>query len=90
MNLSSQFYTVAPLLAKSKLAEIEVNSVPELSEGSGDFGEKYTAYSWEVSISDVESESLKTTSDQMKRVDVTVLFNKGELAYRLRTYRFFQ
>ena len=90
MNLSAQFYTVAPLLAKNKLAEIELSPVPELAEGSGDFGEKHTGYSWELSVSDVESDPLKTTADKLKRVDITVLFNQGELSYRLRTYRFFQ
>ena len=53
MNLSARFYTVAPLLAQTKLADVELNSVKELAEGSGDFGEGYAGYSWEVKISDV-------------------------------------
>jgi general secretion pathway protein I len=89
MNLSTRFYTVAPLLAQNKLADIELNSVKELAEGSGDFGEGYTGYSWEVKIVDVESEQLKSTADKLKRIDVKVLFNQGELTYDLRTYRFF-
>ena len=90
MNLSARFYTVAPLLAQKKLADIELDSVKELAEGSGDFGEEYTGYSWEVKINDVESEQLKSTADKLKRIDIRILFNQGELSYNLRTYRFFQ
>ena len=90
MNLSARFYTVAPLLAKSKLAEMEISAVRELEEGSGDFGEGYTGYSWEISISDVDSDQLKAAADKLKQINVKVLFNQGELSYDLRTYRFFQ
>ena len=90
MNLSARFYTVAPLLAQNKLADLETSSVKELAEGSGDFGEGYTGYSWEVSVSDIESDPLETTADKLKRIDIKVLFNQGELSYNLRTYRFFQ
>ncbi len=90
MNLSARFYTVAPLLAKSKLAEMEQSTVRELAEGSGDFGENYTGYSWEISVSDVESDQLKVAADKLKQINVKVLFNQGELSYDLRTYRFLQ
>jgi general secretion pathway protein I len=90
MNFSARFYTVAPLLAQNKLADIEMDTVKELAEGSGDFGEDYAGYSWDVKISDVESEQLKTTAERLKRVDIKVLFNQGELSYNLRTYRLFE
>ena len=90
MNLSARFYTVAPLLAQSKLAELETSTVSELLEGSGDFGEDYTGYNWEISISDIESEQLENTADKLKQIDIKIIFNQGELSYDLRTYRFFQ
>ena len=90
MNLSARFYTVAPLLAQSKLAELETSTISELSEGSGDFGEDYTGYNWEISVSDIESEPLESTTDNLKQIDIKVIFNQGELSYDLRTYRFFQ
>ena len=90
MNLSARFYTVAPLLAQSKLAELETSTISELSEGSGDFGEDYTGYNWEISINDIESEPLESTTDNLKQIDIKVIFNQGELSYDLRTYRFFQ
>ena len=90
MNLSARFYTVAPLLAQSKLAELETSTISELLEGSGDFGEDYTGYNWEISISDIESEPLESTADKLKQIDIKVIFNQGEFSYDLRTYRFFQ
>jgi general secretion pathway protein I len=90
MNLSARFYTVAPLLAQSKLAELETSTVSELSEGSGDFGKDYTGYNWEITVSDFESEQLENTADKLKQIDIKVIFNQGELTYDLRTYRFFQ
>ena len=90
MNLSARFYTVAPLLAQNKLAELETSTISELLEGSGDFGEDYTGYNWEISINDIESEPLESTADKLKQIDIKVIFNQGELSYDLRTYRFFQ
>ncbi len=69
---------------------MEIDTVKELAEGSGDFGEGYTGYSWEINISDVESDQLKAAADKLKQINVKVLFNQGELSYDLRTYRFFQ
>ena len=90
MNISARFYTVAPLLAQTKLAELETSSVSELSEGSGDFGKDYAGYNWEITISDYEFKQLETTADKLKQIDIKVIFNQGELTYDLRTYRFFQ
>jgi len=95
MTIATRFYTVAPLLAQSKLVDIELNPAQELAQGTGDFGEDYPDYSWEVSIDDTSSDQLQTGADQLKtaveklkRVDIKVLFNQGEMLYSLRTYRF--
>ena len=90
MNFSSRFYTVAPLLAQSKLAELETNPVRELIGESGDFGESYTGYNWEINISDIESEPLESTAEKLKQIDIKIIFNQGELSYDMRTYRLFQ
>ena len=89
MNISSRFYTAAPLLAKTKLAEVEVASSPELVENSGDFGEDHPGYSWEIAVTDIDSAVIEKNAGNVKRIDVKVLFNQGELAYSLRSYRYF-
>ena len=88
MSSDVRFYTTAPLLAQSRLAEYELKSVDDLSDDSGGFGEEYPGYSWQVSVNDVESEVLEDTAKDLKRIDVSVSFNE-ENAYQLRSYRFF-
>ena len=89
MNLSSRFYTDAPLLAQTKLSELELSDSLDLASPTGGFGDRFPGYSWEVAVDSVESEALGETAEKLKRIDVRVLFNQGELEYRVRTYRFF-
>lgn len=95
MTIGARFYTVAPLLAQNKLVDIELSSAQELAQGTGDFGEDFPAYSWEVEIDEIGSDQLKTGAEQLKgaveklkRIDIKVLFNQDEMVYNLRTYRF--
>lgn len=88
MNLSSRFYTSAPLLAQKKLSELELSESLDLVNPAGGFGERFPGYSWEVAVDTVESELLGESADRLKRIDLKVLFNQGELEYRVRTYRF--
>jgi general secretion pathway protein I len=88
MNQSIQFYTTAPLLAQRRLAEIELQPPFVLAEGAGNFGEEFASYSWKVSVTDVTSEVLETTAEDIKRIDVTVFFNQDELIYNLRAYKY--
>ena len=70
-------------------AEFELKSGDDLAEDSGEFGEEYPGYSWRISVTDVESEVLEETANDLKRIDVSVSYN-DEDAYLLRTYRFFR
>lgn len=95
MTIGARFYTVAPLLAQNKLVDIELSSAQELAQGTGDFGKDFPDYTWEVAIDDVSSDQLKTGSEKLrgaveklKRIDIKVFFNEGEMVYNLRTYRF--
>ncbi len=88
MNTSVKFYSTAPLLAHGKIAELEINPSNELTDDFGNFGEEFPGYRWSVSIDDIESNFLGTTSEDLKKIDVTVSFNNDELTYNLRKYRF--
>lgn len=88
MNAAARFYTQAPLLAQSKLAELESNSATLFAGDSGDFGEDFPGYSWTVATEDLSSEALGEIGKDLKRIDVTVLFNNKEYVYNFRTYRF--
>jgi len=88
MNTAARFYTQAPMLAQSKMAEIEVLFSSGFPEDSGDFGEQFPGYGWKASISDVTSEILGEVGDDLKRIDITVSLNEDQFLYNLRAYRF--
>ena len=86
----AKFNTTAPLLAQSKIAEIEVAEAVDLSGGSGDFGEDFPGYTLEFSVEDIVFEKPENVSDLLKQIDLKVSWGDGEqYQYRLRLYRFF-
>ena len=87
MAAATRFYTQAPLLAQSKMAQLEAISSNAISGDSGDFGEKFPGYGWSVSTEDVSSEALDDAAADLKRIDVTVTLNEKEYAYSVRSYR---
>ena len=90
MNYSARFYTTAPLLAQKKLSELELSEPDALIDAVGNFGEDHAGYSWEVSVGNIETELLKTAAENLKRIDLKITFNQDELAYTLRTYRYYR
>jgi general secretion pathway protein I len=88
MNYAARFYATAPLLAQLKLAEIEIENPGQQTGNSGDFGDKFPGYRWNVVIDDIESELLANIAENLKKIDVNVSFNNDEFTYSLRTYRF--
>jgi type II secretion system protein I len=62
----SRFLTTASLLAQSRMAEIEMVGIENLTINSGDFGAEYPDYTWRVEIAD-------TPADILKKVTVRVI-----------------
>lgn len=87
MSQTTQFFTQAPLLAQSQLAELERRNFKDIQKDSGEFGTAYPGYVWSLRMETLESEVLKKLACAMKKIDLSVSFNKGERVYRLRTYR---
>jgi general secretion pathway protein I len=87
MNTAARFYTLAPLLAQNKMAELETLSSDGFPDDSGDFGDQYPGYSWRSSLADVSSEVLGEVANDLKRIDLTVSYNEDQFLYSLRTYR---
>ena len=88
MNAAARFYTQAPMLAQSKLAQLEGDSSEIVAGDSGDFGDKFPGYTWRISTDEVSSEALGEIAADLKRIDMTVSFNNDEYVYNVRTYRF--
>jgi general secretion pathway protein I len=89
MNISARFYSVAPLLAQEKIAEIQLKKRDELFGDSGGFGEAFPGYKWELEVRDMESEYLEELSENLKRIDLHISYNDGEYNYNARTYKYF-
>jgi general secretion pathway protein I len=88
MNAAARFYTQAPMLAQSKLAQLVADSSEIIAGDSGDFGDKFPGYTWSIATDEVSSEALGEIAADLKRIDMTVSLNRDEYTYTVRTYRF--
>jgi len=90
LAIESRFNTMAPLLAQRKMAQVESEKLEGLASDSGDFGEDFPGYTWQVDVRDVVFEELSGVPDYLKRIDVTVAWGEDKpYQYHLRLYRFF-
>jgi len=90
LSLASEakFSTTAAFLAQGKMAEIEAEKVEDLASDSGDFGEDFPGYGWELSVNDVTFDEPEGVSDHLKQIDLTVSWeDHDDYEYRLRLYR---
>ncbi len=91
LSLASEakFITTAAFLAQGKMAEIEAEKAEDLTSDSGDFGEDFPGYGWELSVNDVTLDEPEGVSEHLKQIDLTVSWeDHDEYEYRLRLYRF--
>ncbi|MBW2631295.1 MAG: type II secretion system minor pseudopilin GspI [Deltaproteobacteria bacterium] len=79
----ARFETTASLLAQSKVSEIEATSPEKVVSDSGDFGDDFPDYSWQVDVTETELESLKKI--EVKVVNERLTSNNS---FRLVLYRF--
>jgi len=86
MVAAEKFYACAPFMAQSKTAQIMAAGQENTESDTGDFGTDLPGYTWEVSMENTASEELEAESGNLKKIDVTVLFNAGEFKYALRSY----
>ena len=82
----SRFETTASLLARQKLAEIELAGFDQLGSESGAFEDDYADYSWEIEVTELTEEDtgIKGSNELLKRVELKV--GRGnEQAFTVRT-----
>lgn len=87
MSEAVRFYTVAPILAQSRIAGISAGISESRFSDSGDFGENYPGYGWSVTTEEIESEALGNAAEGFKKIDVTVTYNEDEFTYHFRSYQ---
>ena len=86
MHYTARFYSTAPMLAQSKIAEYQSKPPDEWIDESGDFGDQFPGYLWKAVFSDVESEALGEQAKDLKRLDINLSLNDEEFTYTIRTY----
>jgi general secretion pathway protein I len=90
MNNEVRFYATAPMLAQIKMAEIESESLEDIGDDSGDYGDEFPDYRWSIVIDDVESTALGNIAKDLKKIDLLISFNNDEFTYNLRAYKYFK
>ncbi|MBW1732842.1 MAG: prepilin-type N-terminal cleavage/methylation domain-containing protein [Deltaproteobacteria bacterium] len=87
----SRFNRTAALLAQGKMAEVEgIGEMEDLRSDSGDFGDDFPGYAWQVSVNEVSFVGVEDLLDRLKQIDVEVFWGSERLyQYRLRLYRYF-
>ena len=85
----AKFSTTAALLAQNKMAETEWGNRLDLSSDSGDFGDDFPDYNWEVTVEDVSMDLPENVSNHLKEMKVTISWGEeGVYQYQLKAYRF--
>ncbi len=87
MERIAQFHTLAPMLAQQLVTDIELQTTDLPAADSGDFGEDYPGYSWQIEIRDVEAFSDPSGRALLKKIDLQIRLNRNEDLFTLRTYR---
>lgn len=90
MNNEVRFYVTAPMLAQIKMAETESESLEDIGDDSGDYGDEFPDYRWNIVIDDVESTAFGNIAKDLKKIDLLISFNNDEFTYNLRAYKYFK
>lgn len=81
--------TLAGLLAQSKMAQILGQEADILAASSGDFGDDYPEFRWEVEQKEASAGDAADLSDYLMQIDLTLSWGHGgRYKYHLRSYHF--
>ena len=85
----SKFDTTASLLAQMKLAEIEALDIEDLRSDSGDFGDDFPLYSWQISADEGTLSTTQDLSPYLREIELEIRWKDSEAyGYRIKFYRF--
>jgi len=84
----ARFRSVACLLAQKKIAEVEIADPDSLVSDSGDFGDDYPEFKWNLVIEDITLFEDTSVGD-FKRIDLNISRDGERYSYDLRYYQFY-
>ncbi len=88
MDERGRFDTVATLLARQKLADIDAGDIADLTSDSGDFGNDFPGYTWTVESDTVTSDLIRDDGPTLKRIALTISRGDDATTFTLTTYRY--
>ncbi len=84
----ARFNIQAPLLAQLQLARFQ--STGEINADSGDFGDEFPGFQWELTVEDAlfpESELLQTLDSSLQHLTLVVSWGDAQFIYQLESYQ---
>ncbi|MDB9822805.1 prepilin-type N-terminal cleavage/methylation domain-containing protein [Deltaproteobacteria bacterium] len=85
----AKFGTTASLLAQSKMAEFEGIKTEDMMSDSGDFGEDFPDYFWDLEVQEVSFPGDEEFTEYLRQIDLNVYRGeKKHYRYGLRLYEF--
>jgi len=85
----TKFNTTAALLAQKKISEIEAKKDDDLTGDSGDFGDDFPNYFWEINVQDVSFPGAEEFTKYLKQIDLNIYRGENRhYQYELRLYKF--
>lgn len=87
MDARGRFDTVAAMLARQKLADIETVDLSDLTSDSGDFGDDHPGYAWQIQSENVSSDLIREDGPTLKQIRLTISLNGEASQFTLTTYR---
>lgn len=89
LAIEAKFQITAALLARDKMAELEMLDDDEISSDSGDFGDDFSPYQWSLEVEQVDVPGTEAAQGHLLRLDLTVFLKDNEkYQYAIRQYRF--
>ncbi len=86
----AHFYIVASSLAAGKMAELQ-SGISELVSDSGDFGDDFPGYGWQLEVEDAYFEDVEALADLeegLQQVDLKVEWSESPYSYALRYFAY--
>ncbi len=84
----SRFETIASMLARQKLAEIQLSNFEDLFGDSGDFEDDFADYHWQSEITELGEDEIgiEGADGMLKQVDLIVSRGEDEdMVFQIRT-----
>ena len=91
LSLASEakFDSMATLLAQSRIAEIETANIEDLRSESGDFGDDFPNYYWEMELNSIPLSKTEKIAEYIREIDLKIFFGRErQYQYNVRLYRF--